>query len=372
MLRAYVSVINDLNTDQRVHRTCLTLQKQGYNVTLIGRKLPDSANLEKRTYACKRMFLFFKKGPAFYLFFNIRLFLLLLTKKRGLLVANDLDTLLANYLISKIKDWPIVYDSHEYFTEVPELQDAPLKKKIWSALEKRIIPKLKYCITVNNSIARLYKEKYSTTFIVIRNLPLADKYSPLPKREDLDLPVDKDIIILQGSGINMHRGAEEAVEAMQNINNAILLIIGGGDVINTLKKNVATHSLDNKIKFIPKLPYEKLRDYTRNSTIGLSLDKDTNINYRYSLPNKLFDYIHCGVPVLGSNLPEVKNIIETYNVGQIINSHNPEEITNKINFMLSDKKQLMHWKENCTKAAAELNWDKEEKKLIDLINSIEK
>ena len=131
MKRVIVSVINDLSTDQRVHKVCTTLFKLGYDVTLVGRRQRKSLPLEKRDYKTKRMFLLFEKGPLFYLEFQRRLFRYLLFHKADVLVANDLDTLLPNYLISKLKGSNLVYDSHELFCEVPELQSNPTKKKLW-------------------------------------------------------------------------------------------------------------------------------------------------------------------------------------------------------------------------------------------------
>lgn len=372
MRPAYVSVINDLSTDQRVHRTCITLHKLGYDVLLIGRNLNSSQIIEARPYKCKRMNLVFNKGPLFYIAYNIRLFFLLLFKRRGLLFANDLDTLLANFIISKIKGNELIYDSHEVFTEVPELENNLLKKNIWKSLEKFIIPKLKHTITVNNSIARLFEEQYGKKFNVVRNVPMINLSTVNKTRGELGLPLDKKIIILQGSGINIQRGAEETVEAMQYISNALLLIIGGGDVIAMLKKKCADLNLTEKITFVSKKPYDELLQYTRNADIGLSLDKDTNINYRYSLPNKLFDYIHCSVPVLGSNLQEVVNIIKSYDVGEIIDNHNPKHIAEKINFMISDNSLMQKWKHNCKIAAQELSWQKEETVLIAIIKKIGK
>lgn len=138
--------------------------------------------------------------------------------------------------------------------------------------------------------------------------------------------MDKKIILLQGAGINVDRGAEEAVASMAFIDNAILLIIGGGDVILQLKQMVIKGNLSSKIIFIDKLPPDELAAWTKLADIGLTLDKDTNINYRLSLPNKIFDYIHAGIPVLTSNLIEVKKIVENYNVGKVTEDHNPETI----------------------------------------------
>ncbi len=118
---ALVSVINDLVTDTRVNKTCNLLCEAGYEVVLIGRKLPDSLELPGWPFRAVRINLLFKSGPFFYLFFNFRLFFRLLFTKADLLFANDLDTLLANYLVSRLIKIPLVYDSHELFCEVPEL-----------------------------------------------------------------------------------------------------------------------------------------------------------------------------------------------------------------------------------------------------------
>lgn len=127
-------MINDLVTDNRVHKICTTLEECGYEVRLIGRKLPGSLPLPAWSFGAERMSLLFKTGPLFYLFFNLRLFFRLLFKKADLLYANDLDTLLPNYLVAGIKNIPLIYDSHELFCEVPELQHSALKKKYGSAL----------------------------------------------------------------------------------------------------------------------------------------------------------------------------------------------------------------------------------------------
>jgi glycosyltransferase involved in cell wall biosynthesis len=257
----------------------------------------------------------------------------------------------------------MVYDSHEYFIGAPELVNRPFVQRIWKSIEKQILPKIKDTFTVNDSIAGLYRKEYGIEMKVVRNIPPARATRPGLTRSELGLPEDKHIIILQGAGINIQRGAEEAVEAMKYLSDTILLIVGGGDVIDILKDNVKKLNLDDKVIFKPKQPFDRLMHFTQCADIGLTLDKDTNINYRFSLPNKLFDYIHAGVPVLSSNLPEIRKIIEMYDIGMIINSHDPKHIASTARLMLNDKVRRAAWKRNLKKAAAELNWENEEKVL---------
>lgn len=315
--------------------------------------------------------MFFTNGPLFYLFFNIRLYFFLMSQKTDALFSNDLDTLWANFRASKIKQIPLIYDSHEIFCEVPELQKTPLKKRIWESLEKRIVPRLTYCITVNQSIANYFNNKYGTSFTVVRNIPQnIENFAPKTKLE-LGIPADKKILILQGAGINIDRGAEELVEAMAYVNGAHLYIIGGGDVFGNLKTMVNRLNLTDRVSIKEKMPKIQLLDYTYNADIGITIDKDTNLNYHFSLPNKIFDYIQAGIPVLGSNLPEIKSLISRYNIGCIIDSHEPKQLAESINSMLNSP-DFQRWKTNTKRAAQENNWEDEKKHLANIFEIINK
>jgi len=359
-----VSVSNDLSSDQRVKKVCQSLIEMGFTLVLLGRILPDSIDLSDRNYLSKRFKLWFNIGPLFYANLNIRLFFYLLLNKSDLLLANDLDTLPANFLASKIKRIPLVYDTHEYFTEVPELQGR-LAKKIWESIEGYIFPKLKHVITVNDSIASIYQQKYGNTIHVIKNIPNRLTQPITTTKSWNKLFNQQKYIILQGAGINVDRGGEELMEAMKFVNNCHLLIVGGGDVIPKLKLQAQHLWLQSKVTFLPKQNREKLMELTAGAALGLSLDKDTNLNYRYSLPNKLFDYIQAGIPILASNLPEVAAVIQQYGVGMLIENHSPKEIANKIELMLAQDFKANN-QAALRKAAAELVWENQENILKDL------
>ncbi len=361
--RIIFAVSNDLVGDQRVDRAASTLQQQGGRVLLVGRKLPGSQQVSGRKYTVHRMKLLFRKGAFFYACFNIRLFCFLLFRKADLLVANDLDTLPACYCAARIKHKPLVYDSHEYFTEVPELQGRNFTRSIWTGIEKRILPGLKYSSTVSTSIADAYFSKYGIEMELIRNLPYGQRREA--RRPDLLDCGPKRIIIYQGA-LNVGRGLETIITAMQYLDAFQLQLFGQGDIADDLHALTHNLKLGDRVEFMGRLPFDKLKSYTRQASLGISLEEDIGLNYRYALPNKLFDYIQAGIPVLVSDLPEMRRIVEDYGIGQVVDSPDPELLAAQIRKMMESEEWRMEWKTNLRKAASELCWEKEQDKVLDL------
>lgn len=349
-----LSTTNDMSTDNRVHKVALLLLELGYDVHWVGRSLPNSTPLS-RPYRTTRMRLLFEKGGLFYVEFQIRLFFFLLWHRSAVLLSNDLDTLLPNYLVSRFFNSELVYDSHEYFCGVPEIQGRWVKK-VWLAVERAIFPKLRHVWTVNESIAELYKKDYGVRPEVFRNIsPKPEAFEP-KTRTELGLPENVRIAINQGSGMNIDRGLEEAVEAIAGMENWLLLLIGSGDAIPGLKEKVVKKQWQEKVRFIDRMPYDQLLHYTTAADVGLSLDKDSNINYRFSLPNKLFDYIHCNTPVVTSRVIEVKRIVEAYNVGLTVHVENILALQRSI-AAVADHREA--YGPGLKHAQQELSWEKE-------------
>jgi glycosyltransferase involved in cell wall biosynthesis len=351
-----------------VAKTCAVLVEQNYEVTLVGRKMADSPKMTQKNYKFYRLRLPFNKGPLFYVFLNLRLFTFLLTKKSDLIYANDLDTLAPSFLISKLKNTRIIYDTHELFTEVPELTARPTIQKIWLAIEQFIFPKLTNVITVNDSIAKIYEDKYGVPVHTIRNVPLlGGEKQNIEDRKNLGLNANDFILIIQGSGLNKDRGIEEAITAMEECENCILLLVGNGDVIPLAKKMVTNKKLQSKVKFIPRMPYAQLMQITRLADLGLLLDKNTSLNQGLALPNKLFDYMHAETPILSSNLKEITNVIVKYDIGSFISETKPSVISEAVNAYKADIVLQEKHRKNCRIAAKEENWQVERKKLEAII-----
>lgn len=340
------------------------------DITIIGRTKGECCNSGLVPFHTHRFKMLYKRGFLFYKFFNIRLFSYLLIHKFDLLVANDLDTLLPNFLVSKIKGLPLVYDSHEYFTGVPEIQNRPFVKWVWTTIEKWIFPKLQYVITVSEPIASLYKKMYNVNPLVIRNLSRESAAIVPCPRGELGIPDDDLLLVIQGTGINIDKGAGELIEAVAFCDGVSLIIVGGGDIIDKLKDKVKALNLDRCVKFFPSVSWEILMKYTKAADLGMCLEKDTNINYRYSLPNKLFDYISAGIPVIAGDLPETGKIIREYNCGVLIRNITASEISDSVMLLIKNPEKLNELKRNSKKASETLNWESESKKVAALYVSI--
>jgi glycosyltransferase involved in cell wall biosynthesis len=377
-----VTVISDLVTDYRVHKICQTLHDEGYRIHLIGSSNKRSLALKSRDYQTDRIKIWFGRGILFYAEFNIRLFFRLIQKTPDIFLGNDLDVMPATMLAARLKKKPVVYDSHEFFLGMAGMDQKPVRRSIWKFIEARTFARLKYMYTVSDSIRNLYRRIYHKKLFVVRNLPLKDPLNPELTVEEVNwirsidqtIPENKNLLIFQGAGINESRGAEELVYSMIFLETSDfhLLIIGGGDVFAKLKKMIEQNHLSEKITLIPKVPFAVLAHFTRKAQLGISIDKSSVLNHKYSLPNKLFEYLHAGVPVLASRLIEQERIINEYEVGAFIEDYQPENMARKIKEIFANPEQLNQWKQNTFKVRETLNWENESKIVIDIFKQVER
>ncbi|MCP4312191.1 MAG: glycosyltransferase family 4 protein [Bacteroidetes bacterium] len=353
MKRVYISVTNDLVTDQRVHRVANMLVYQGMDVTCIGRRWKWSPEVEVQQFKVRRFSMLINKGPLFYAFFTMRLFLYLIFAPRpSLFIANDLDTLPAVFLAAKIRGVILIYDSHEFFTQVPELIDRKLVQSVWKWIESRLLPRLDHAITVSYPIATIYRRIYGTRFKVVRNVP--GRRSGIMEK---DMPGERAMIIYQGA-LNVGRGLELMIHTMKQLEEVTFVIAGTGDIDQELKELVEAEGVSERVVFAGRLNPTELVHLTSSARLGISLEEDLGRNYRYALPNKIFDYIQCRIPVLCSSLPEMAKIVESYGIGVAIRKRDPENIAKVVRFMLEEHERGA-WDQALELAAEELCWEKE-------------
>lgn len=355
-----LSVTTDITYDQRMIRICTSLHENGYTPLLVGRIKKGSLklNLPFKTY---RLSCFFEKGKFFYLEYNLRLFFFLLFKSSDILCAIDLDSIIPNYLISKIKQKPLVYDAHEYFPEVIEVTNRPKIKHFWESIEGWIVPRLKYGYTVTHSIADIFEKKYGTPFEVIRNIRPLDTSTVLPIHK-----TEKNIIY--AGALNAGRGLEETIEAMKSL-PCKLILCGEGELSQSLRKQVVDAKLEEKVIFKGFIPPSDLQKEIESAYAGILVLKNEGLSYYYSLANKFFDYLHAGIPQISTNFPEYDKLNKEYHVA-VLTDLTVDKIEAAIRSLLTDSSLYESLSENARAARHQLNWQEESKKLITFYDNI--
>ena len=354
--RVIILAANDLATDQRVLKVASVFGQNNFDVLLIGRRLKKSPQLTI-PFKNKRFRLFFERSALFYAEFNIRAFVFLMFVGCTHISANDTDTLPAAFLVSKLRRLKLIFDAHELFPEVPELHDRKMVKKIWVKIEDLLFPHLRHCYTVCQSIADYYNHRYGISMGVVRNIPF------MRSSGDVLLNYSGKKIILYQGALNKGRGLEWVIDAMPFVGDAVLVIIGSGDVENQLRQRVVANGLENKVFFIGRIDASELYKYTPSASIGLCLLDNIGLSYHYALPNRIFDYLHAGVPVLATRFPEIEKIVSGYRTGVLIDHYEPAYLADVINDMLVQPFDKTHF----AKVSEELCWENESKKLAEII-----
>lgn len=360
-MKVLVSVFNNLSTDQRVEKVCRTLSENGFSIELIGNNwggLPDL----KRDYPVSRIILKSKILRYAYVEFQWKLYKELLKKadQHTILLSNDLDTLLPNYLVSKKLNLPLVYDSHEIFTEMPSV-NGRVTQNIWRSLESFIAPKLNFMMTASESYADWFHKTYGIERpVVVQNFPLKSG-----NPQDYSIVNSPKVIIYQGV-INPSRGLDKLIPEMHKIENAELWIAGDGPKKKEFQELTKTLGLDDKVKFIGKILPEKLREITQQADVGLSIEENKGLSYYFSMPNKISDYIQARIPVVVSDFPEMRKVADHFKAGEKIRDYN--ELAQKIQLVLNNGKHF--YKDALDHAASQLCWENEENGLLGLFGKI--
>ena len=398
-----MSVTNDLVTDQRVLRSCSALLEAGYEVTLVGRRtrrtpegMPDSWRALPSGFRMHRMRLLFARKAVFYAEYNLRLFLRLLFSRADLFYSNDTDTLPANWLAACVRRKPLFFDAHEMFPEVPELVGRPRVKRVWTAIEDAILPRMaRRCgdsykgkvrcatVTVCRSIADIYRERYGLQMGVVRNVPAdfpVDFEAAAGMRAAI--PADRKILLYQGA-VNIGRGIEWMMDAMPLLPDFHLVVAGVGDIYDDLLAEQERGHIGN-CTFLGRVEPRVLHAFTFYASLGLSLLENRGLNYYYSLPNRIADFVQAGVPVLATDFPEIHRVVAGYRIGTLVPPASfdsstgrsvppdPHELANVVRATVAEWEALPEAERQSrfAVAAADLSWNSEKMSLLSQINTI--
>ena len=349
-------VTTDLHYDQRMFKICTSLQNAGYSVTLVGRKGGIAPAAALPAYQQHWLGVWSKKGPLFYLEFQLRLFFYLLSNPADIYSGADLDTLPAVYLASIVRQKKRCYDAHELFTEQKEVISRPRVHRIWKRLESWLVPQFTKGYTVNQSLATQFAKRYGVQYEIIRNIP---HFKQLPEGAQKDTPR---WIIYQGA-VNEGRCFEQLIPAMQQV-NAPLRIYGMGNFYSQVQELIQIHGVSNRIHCEGLLVPEQLWKRTPQASIGITLFENRGLNQYLSLANRFFDYIMAGVPQICPNFPEYEAILANYPVGLAVDTSDANAIAAALNKLLNDSVVYNNCVQACLQARNVFTWEEEQKKLL--------
>ena len=359
--RIAMAVTNDLVTDRRVLRHAATLREAGCSVQLIGR-----ADLGVRA----------KNTWRFYAEYNLRLFFRLLRTPCDIVWANDTDTLPAAWLAARLRRKRLVMDSHEIFPEVPELVGRDGVKRVWQLIERCLMPRCDANLTVCQSVADHYKRTLGIDMVVVRNMSSLTP-GPSPAGEGGGCRIHctplshgrgagGEALLLYQGAVNLGRGIDWAIDALGRLVRCRLVVAGVGDLYDQMRAYAASKPWADRIEFLGRLEPDALAALTPQADVGLVMLQDLGLNYRCALPNRVGDFIAAGVPMVVSDMPEMRRVIDAYAIGAVLAAPGPDALADAVEHVLARPKADYDF----AAARADFDWNREKKKLFDIVKSV--
>ena len=299
-------------------------------------------------------------GPQFFWKVHQRFHTALSNVNARVFHASDLYTLPATCLAANRWGSKVVFDARELYTHLPATVKRPWVGAIWKIVMRRFIGDADCVFSVSQSIADHLKKHYQLdTVHLMHNVPDPNINLSTPSlRQRLHLPDHVKIILYQGN-LQIHRGCSMMVEAMHHIDNGVLVFMGQGPVKTETEHLVKNLNLKAKICFLDPVPPDQLLGVTSTADLGLTFLEDCCLNHQYALPNKLFEYLTAGVPVISSDLPEISRIIKRFNVGCVVPSGDALALGMAIHDALQDSNKRMMWAQNTSSVQELFNFSTE-------------
>ena len=285
----------------------------------------------------------------------------------------DLPLLPAGVYVSKIKNIPLIYDAHELYPEQAIFEKE--KRKFYSKVEAGFIKYPDLVITVNESIAEEMAKRYHITKPkVILNALDAPKSFDINKkynyfREKLPIKENQKIVLFQG-GYSPNRNLELLVKSAKFIKNSdvVIVMMGFGDYEKKLKQIAKDDKiLNKKVFFFPAVSQAVLLEYSASADVGIIPYPHVDLNSYYCTPNKLFEFIQAGLPIIANDSPELNKFIKENDIGFTKKIENEKDIADMIDTYF---KQNNNYKKNILKVRSKISWSVEEGKFIGMMKGI--
>ena len=372
-------VANQFVNDSRVLKEAVSASKAGFQVQVTAlrdheNKLPWNELLAELNI--KRVILIttriLPKNLKFKLLIQYIEYTIILVKEgktANIIHANDVETLPVAVIIKLLSlgKTKILYDAHELETHMDGLFG--LLKFLFRIGERCCIPFADSTITVSDSIANWYQKHYKIARPgIVRNIPEINKMLLDKNKSDLKRKFDlkeADMLFIYQGGLAPGRGIERLLKIFSKVNKDRHIVFMGNGPLSTEVKQYA--EINHNIHYLPAVPQEDVLAHTTTADIGIYLMENTCLNHYYSLPNKLFEYMLAGLPVIINDLPDQRSIIEQFNCGWIA-AENDEKTIDFINNI--EPEEISKKKEGSRCAQSTLSWENEASVLLEQYNRI--
>lgn len=292
---------------------------------------------------------------------NRRMISLGLAEKADVYHSHDLNTLYIGHVCKTKTGAKLIYDSHELQTERSRMGYWWKRWALWN--ERRWLPYADALIVASPPWIEFIDDLYGSVpdpAVAVINVPETTKVVARDLRAELDLAPGTPILLYQGS-VQENRGIEPAIDAIELLEDVVLVVVGYGYYRDTLRDIVSERGLSDRVKFFGPIPNDELLHWTAAADVGLCNIVNASISYYTTLPNKLFEYAMAEVPVLGSDSPGIGRVVAETGIGEIVDPVDPQSLATATQKILADPEP---YRAACRVARERYNWDVESKNLL--------
>ncbi len=384
-IKVCMHVQKDVRTDFRVMREATALIEAGFDVSIVDVEAEEmSIEEDIRGVHAKHII-----RPGWFIptrfkpWFLVKAAHMVLTAairltqaQADIYHAHDAHALPACYIAACIRRKPLIFDAHELPLDEPGITRWQRLHTFAMKVLGAMLPRCEGVIATSPPTARAIQDIYRVPQVtLVRNVPAYREVERTERlRQHLGLDPHVRIALYQGY-LQPDRGLDRLIYAAKYLKPDTVIVMMGKAVPTTqahLEALIAAQGVADRVKILPPVPYTELLDWTASADMGLAvLPLDFSVAVQMMLPNKFFEYLMAGLPVLASPLRAIAEIIDAHDIGQVLSSLEPKDVAEAINAMLVDKDECACMHRNALAVAKqEYHWEKEQEQLVGLYRSI--
>lgn len=365
------TTISPCDNERRIFTEAISARNHGYQVGIIALKTPELPSNSKvneiplERISIKR----WQGGPLKFLAFNYKLFRRLLGCDFRILHCHDLWVLPASAVAACLKRCRLIYDAHEYYRGLEIFLRKKMAGIIWTITEWIFIKRVDTLIAINHYHAKLFRNSYpflDRNFILF-NYPSAEAIALVEKPPVFREREKK--VVFQGI-LKDGRALPNVIQAMEAVSAGKLEFLGHGEIETELQQLTAGKNLQDRVIFRGKMDWNSLLQETKKARAGLVLFQPRSQNYAFAAPNKFFEYVMAGTPVIASDIATFRDLNAEFEVALLISPESVKDISEAVTLLLNDEDCWNRLHENCLQARKKWNWEAQEKVLFDIYRDL--